>query len=769
MRRWIMSALLLILSLSAASAQDAATLIGDEGGVVRLRGNLIMDNPNIPVFVDTPLILLEDMSGFIARDDDFPLARRSQFYGRFVGNFYEGGRVAYELLLPMAPQGRPHDFDGDDEADSGVQVFQVAFWENVYGDLTLTAEEDGVEGWSSAYASGSYSIAPATIGELKGGKLVIFAAEDGQAFPSGFGEDGLLFTDDDPLMTVPGGWSVVRLDSAPFDLVRSQTAHLDLLEPEANAPDDFSDLSYTEAFDALIEKAKTEYSFNELKNMDWDALSAEFRPRIEEAEANEDVEAYQLAMDEFAKAIPDGHLSAASQYSNQVEQELIAGGLGFAIRELSDGTVRVIYLLEDSPAAEAGIAYGTEITALGGLPISEAIDAAYSPNAPYSLDSLKRVEGARFVTRFPLSQTEVEVGFIDADGEEQTVTLPVIPERDSLRYTRQFIYGQSLPVPLETISWRFYPESNYGYISITSFFGNGDLFERQWEEFIGTAIALGSPAIIIDLRQNGGGFSGIGASFTRYLIQEPIPLPLSEEYNKELGEFFRDPRQDTELLPFPDEDLRYSGKVVALVSPACASACEFFAYYLQSAGADVVGVYGTNGIAGGYIETAMPEGISVSLPTFRDVLPDGTIILEGVGVQPNIPVAITEDNMSSTEDYVLDAALAYLDAATALEEVDGGTIAAGESVEGTIAPRQRVNVLFNSGDGGTFDFVMEGEAEAFIVLLSPSGELLADGTSPTDPGWEGIELPPNFDLVLQIRTEGDEGEGAYTLSVRASE
>ena len=40
-------------------------------------------------------------------------------------------------------------------------------------------------------------------------------------------------------------------------------------------------LSYTEAFDAMIEMFRTRYAFTEYKHLDWDAISDEFRPRFE--------------------------------------------------------------------------------------------------------------------------------------------------------------------------------------------------------------------------------------------------------------------------------------------------------------------------------------------------------------------------------------------------------------------------------------------------------------------------------------------------------
>jgi hypothetical protein len=89
-------------------------------------------------------------------------------------------------------------------------------------------------------------------------------------------------------------------------------------------------------------------------------------------------------------------------------------------------------------------------------------------------------------------------------------------------------------------------------------------------------------------------------------------------------------------------------------------------------------------------------------------------------------------------------------------------------VEGTIAAGQEVRVAFNTGEGGIVNIVLESDAGAYVNILGPDGNLLADGTTPTDPSWEGLELPPNFDLLLQIVTEENAGEGSYTLTIEAA-
>ena len=43
-------------------------------------------------------------------------------------------------------------------------------------------------------------------------------------------------------------------------------------------------MSYTEAFDAMVDKFSHEYAFTELKGIDWAAKAAEFRPAFQAAE-----------------------------------------------------------------------------------------------------------------------------------------------------------------------------------------------------------------------------------------------------------------------------------------------------------------------------------------------------------------------------------------------------------------------------------------------------------------------------------------------------
>ena len=76
----------------------------------------------------------------------------------------------------------------------------------------------------------------------------------------------------------------------------------------------------------------------------------------------------------------------------------------------------------------------------------------------------------------------------------------------------------------------------------------------------------------------------------------------------------------------------------------------------------VVGQYPSGGVEADVLrgQFELPEGIKLQFPTGRIVLPDGSLFLEGQGVQPTVRVPIDEQSVLSTDDVVLKAAEAEL-------------------------------------------------------------------------------------------------------------
>ena len=59
-------------------------------------------------------------------------------------------------------------------------------------------------------------------------------------------------------------------------------------------------------------------------------------------------------------------------------------------------------------------------------------------------------------------------------------------------------------------------------------------------------------------------------------------------------------------------------------------------------------------------QVTLPDEIELQFPAIRSMTPDGEIILEGVGVVPDITVPVTVESALGTEDTVLKAAIELL-------------------------------------------------------------------------------------------------------------
>lgn len=633
----------------------AAEISNDEGGPVVITGELAYTYPFFTEAVAEPIVILEDQGGFVARDRDFVIPVESQVLGQITSDFYTSP-FTYSLTLPLVPRGTLRDVDQDGGKDAGVMVFAVAYWTNTWGDPYLERRDQGGGGWSSAYASTRVSDDRETYLEVYGGQLVIYAGDDQQGFPSGFGADGLLFTEDDPIVQLPQGWTVVNLDDEPFTFDRSRQPSIDLLEPESLALDDFSGMSYAEGFDAMLEKFRTEYAFTEYKGLNWDAKSAEFRPRFEAAEAAGDVQAYWLALRDFLWSIPDTHVGLDLSGLNPLFIQQTAGGLGMAIMELEDHRILVDFVLEGGPADQAGIVFGAEILQINGQPIGEAIAAAVPWSSPFSTQQNLRLQQLRYAIRFPAG-TEVELEFQNPGGRPQTTSLTVSDERDSFNFSSFFagVTGLELPVEFRLL------DQGYGYISVNDFFDNEVLTVQLWERAMQALNQNNIPGLILDLRHNSGGNGFLARQMAAYFFNEELETGNTGYYDESSGEFYFDPGDVDRMIP-PRQELQYDGPIVALVGPACASACEFFGYSLTLQDrATVVGMYPTAGAGGSVQDFVMPEGISVRFTIGRAVDPDGNIHIEGVGVVPDVRVPLTQENFLALyrdgQDIELQAAL----------------------------------------------------------------------------------------------------------------
>ncbi|MBZ0274813.1 MAG: PDZ domain-containing protein, partial [Anaerolineae bacterium] len=555
------------------------------------------------------------------------------------------------------PRASLRDVDNTGNTDTGVMIYAVAYWTNTWGDPYLEERDLFGGGWSSAYASTHVDQNPSAKAEVLGGKYIVYAPDDQQGFPSGFGPDGKLFTGDEPVVRLPQGYTVVNMDTDPFTFDRSRHPVIDLIEGEGAAAVDFSSMNYTDAFDAMVDMFRKEYAYTEAKHMDWDALWQEYRPRFVEADANHDSTAYVLALRDFYRQIPDGHMRfPLTQQTYPMFVEETDGGLGIAVRELDDGRVIVNYLGDGTPAAEAGIKLRAEILAINGQPIQDVIAANIPWSAPFSSPHTLRLQQLRYITRFRVGDT-VEVKYQNP-GEmgAATASMTTVNERDSFAFSSFNTGLTGVELPLE---YRLLP-SGLMYVKIYSFFDNDLLSIQLWERMIAALNDNNIPGLIIDMRQNGGGSGFLADQMAAYFFNDPLEVGNGAVYDPGLGEFYSD-RNRLSRYYLPPENLRYNGPIAVLVGPNCSSACEFFSYNMTlEHRAAIVGQYPTGGLGGGQKFFSMPDDVTLQFSAVRNTDAQDNVIVEGTGVPLDVKVPVDEETLFADGDVILQYAEDYL-------------------------------------------------------------------------------------------------------------
>ncbi|HEU5103932.1 MAG TPA: S41 family peptidase, partial [Roseiflexaceae bacterium] len=595
--------------------------------LTELAGKFAYTNDIITTYYVEHAAALVDMHGFVQRDKEWEVPVDSQILG-FMKLDEASKSGEYRIQLPELPRAQYVDVDHDGQRDAGVQVFATSYWPNAVAG-PYSEGDDPSFGWPNYLAS--VIVDTENQDEVVGGKLVVWAPDDKQQFPTEFGADGKLFTEDDPVGAIPAGYSVLDLDQKPFAISQDPQQDLKLYEPNDIAVKDYSKLSYSEAFKQMIDKLRVEYAFNGIagKGPDWDALDREFTPRVAAAESDRDAEAFSATLHDFLLQFRDGHVGiSADPNISALFVKQAGGGYGFVGRELDDGRFIVTYVLERGPAAQAGMIVGAEVTAFGGKPIKQAIGEVTPFEGPFSTDFGLRTAQQRYLVRAPLG-TQTEITFANPGKPATSARLTAVQEGES--------YYQALPpsnedpaaLPVEARTL----ESGIGYIKVSSNNDDLGLIIRLFQRALLKFQSAEAPGLIIDMRYNLG---GAPLDLAGFLTDQEIPLGQTEYYSEKTGTFEPEGLRD-KVRPY-QEQFQF-GKLALLVDQNCYSACEIESYgFSKVPGMIVVGQYPTGGVEAEVArgEFQLPEGITVRFPTGRMTLPDGSLFLEGQGVQPTL-------------------------------------------------------------------------------------------------------------------------------------
>jgi len=290
-------------------------------------------------------------------------------------------------------------------------------------------------------------------------------------------------------------------------------------------------------------------------------------------------------------------------------------GVGMEI-EIRDQVLTVVAPLRGTPAERAGILPGDIVFEIDGV---ETRDLTIGE----SVDLIRGEKGTRVVlTVFRESTFET----LDISVVRDTIQIPTI-ETEIFEKERAFV------------------------ISLFSFSANSpELFRQALEEFVELSNTQGYDKLIIDLRNNPGGFLEASVDIASWFLPDGKIIVQEDFGGGEMGTTFRSRGYNI----FTDQL-----KLAIIINGGSASASEILAGALSQHGKATL--VGENTFGKGSVQQLfdVTSDTSVKITVARWLLPDGTAI-NGDGIAPDVEVGLTREDFEAERDPQLDKALEIL-------------------------------------------------------------------------------------------------------------
>lgn len=310
---------------------------------------------------------------------------------------------------------------------------------------------------------------------------------------------------------------------------------------------------------------------------------------------------YEGALKGMVDAVKDPYTSYldkddVAELKENIEHEY--DGIGVYLQlDPSDNTIKVIEVIKNTPAEDAGMLAGDKIIKVDGIEYTgEQIDDAVS--------KIKKAPGQK-----------VKITVLRNSKEKE-------------------LEVECRHLKLDTVSSEI-KTGNVGYIEITEF---GDGTAQEFKNHYSDLISKQIKGLIIDLRNNTGG------------VYEEVIAIAKEIVPKGLIVYTQDKNGNKEETFSEGEGIRVP--LVVLINEYSASASEVLAGAIKDRECGIlVGTktYGKGVIQGVY---NMPDGTSIKVTIAEYYTPNG-VCIDGVGIEPNQEVKVT----TNKKDEQLDAAL----------------------------------------------------------------------------------------------------------------
>jgi C-terminal processing protease CtpA/Prc len=411
------------------------------------------------------------------------------------------------------------------------------------------------------------------------------------------------------------------------------------------------------------------YNFVYLDKVDRRAWDSTYKAMITQVQQTTNDYAYFRLLQRFCALLKDGHTDISSPGSvSSLMYGKMFGSHWFALDNV--GGKAIITRTLRSESAELPI--GTEVIAVNGIPTRQYAKDSVEPYISSSTDYIRERTSIQDLLLGLIGES-YNVQFKRPDGKVFSLQLTHAKTTDTS------FYPPFPNDPLLELKW--YP-GKIAYLALNGF-GNpaiDSLFKARLQEL------YDAKALIIDLRNNGGGSTRIGTEILQYLMTDTL-MQHSRYYtrqhrpaNKAWGTYVRpkdtvgDAKATENWLSYHDRYYYASDyapdtihlKARRLVVPTViltgnytASAAEDFLISAANQPHMVRIGESTYGSTGQPYPFALGGGFNARVCTKKDTYPDGSPFV-GVGIQPNIVVSPTVKDIMEQNDPVLARALAYL-------------------------------------------------------------------------------------------------------------
>ncbi len=372
--------------------------------------------------------------------------------------------------------------------------------------------------------------------------------------------------------------------------------------------------------------------FERVLEVNWDSLYVAFLPKVRQTRSTLE---YYRALQEMCAHLKDGHTGVNWP---PALYDQVYGRPPIHTRLIED-RVLITKVFDDS-LVQTRIRPGLEILRIDGVPVKEYASTRIAPyrraSTPQGL--AEQLYSYQLLNGAKVSPVELELQ--DEKGRIFTRTLSRTP------------FKKSIPVP--DVEFKML-RGNIAYVAVNTF--SNESVVAQFDSLF--PLIQKADALILDLRENGGGNSGTGFRLLSYLTADSFDMErwVTREYrpyHRAQGRSERW-REEPHDLWTPQGSKYFAESVAVLISARTGSAEEDFcvAFDLMNRG-PLIGEP-TCGSTGQPLIFSLPGGGNAFVCTAHCFYPDGKEFV-GVGVLPDIEVRPTVKDVRAGRDPVLDAA-----------------------------------------------------------------------------------------------------------------